>query len=292
MRSNSGLSNRSLFTDAIFTLYVEGGGGQPGKGSTDVVFWRAIFTRLRPEIRITISVLGGKPQLETIAKKVASNDVRNSIVAMDADFDELLNEKIQSPFVIYTYGYSWENDVFYGPSLILAIERLLHMDQLPSHVLEGLTNSYEELLHGLRPFVNIDFYLRALKTSLFPQMSPGHFISHDPATAKPFLNTLSLRKKYIETLRKVPVAKRRNRPKLSIIDTASYTQGHAIEFLMRKVVAFAVRLGGRTMNVNDDLLFQTIVPAFCDATLGSTLPIRSYYTNMLQNITSQAQEAN
>lgn len=285
-RSNWGLTNRSRFTSTQFTLYVEGGGGNAHQGSADVVFWGAVFHKFRPEISLTIVALGGKPELETIARKVASSQVSNTLVAMDADFDELLGEKIISTSVIYTYGYSWENDVFYGPSLVLAIERIMRVSSLPGHVLTPLVSSVEAIMTRLRRFVNVDFYLRQLKKSLFPQLSPGSFISYDQGSLQPLLNSAVLARKYREMLRQVPVSQRKNRPNCSIIDAASYTQGHTIFFLMRRVVAFALRAGGRTMTINEDLLLQAIIPAFCEATLGVEYPIKSYYSNMMANVGS------
>ena len=104
VRTNSGLSNRALFTGASYTLYVEGGGGVLGAGSSDVVFWGDLVRGVRSDLKVTVIAFGGKPELETMAEKVRSGSVTHTLVALDSDFDEFLDDRIDHSCILYTYG--------------------------------------------------------------------------------------------------------------------------------------------------------------------------------------------
>jgi hypothetical protein len=47
-----------------------------------------------------------------LAREVANGTVTGVYVAIDRDFDHLLWQAIRAPRVLYTFGYSWENDVW------------------------------------------------------------------------------------------------------------------------------------------------------------------------------------
>ena len=283
-RSNWGITNRARFTEARYTVYVEGGGGNPGQGSDDVIFWKAVFARLRPDLAITLKPFGGKPQLESIARKVALGEVQNTIVAMDADFDELLGKKIMSSNVIYSYGYSWENDVLIFSSVETALERLIKADSLPVHVWTAVESAYRECLGRLLKFVNVDLYLRILKTSLFPRISSGRFIGQIAQTGEPIIDLGPLRSCCIQTILTIPRSERTSKPVASIIDAQVHLQGHTLMFLARKVIAYGLKLSGRNLNLTEDLLVQTVIPAFCEYGLMDDEFLHSHYTKMLSSL--------
>ncbi len=280
-RSNWGLTNRARFTGARYTVFVEGGGGNAGQGSDDVIFWKAVFARLRPDLALTLKPLGGKPQLENIARKVALGQVENTIVAMDADFDEILGEKIVCPRVIYSYGYSWENDALAFASVEAVLERLVKVDTLPPNISSAVEESYRSCLKRLEKFINADLYMRMLNSSLFPRVSNGNFIRHVPQTLEPLVDIAPLRQCVVKTMSAIPRGDRIAKPPVSIVDPQIYLQGHSLMFLARKVVSYGVKLFGRSLNVTEDLLVQAIIPVFSECELSSDSFIRSHYERML-----------
>ena len=74
---------------------------------------------------------GGKPILERLAKNIIENDTANTIVAMDSDYDELLGDYIVDARVLYTRGYSWENDLFDGSFLLDILKAVSHRAAIP-----------------------------------------------------------------------------------------------------------------------------------------------------------------
>jgi hypothetical protein len=112
-RSASGRRNRALFYDVDRIVYVEGGRDDKGAmESFDGLFWRRILAVVRPELRLRILPRGGKDQLIALAEGMDSNDEGKVIVAMDRDYDSIFNRTIDTNFVVYTHGYSFENDIF------------------------------------------------------------------------------------------------------------------------------------------------------------------------------------
>ncbi len=112
-RSGFGRRNRTLFYDVDRIVYVEGGRDDKGAmESFDGLFWRRIYAIVRPELRIRILPRGGKDHLIGLAENMDISDDGKVIVAVDRDYDGIFNRTIDKKFVVYTCGYSFENDIF------------------------------------------------------------------------------------------------------------------------------------------------------------------------------------
>ncbi len=118
--SLAGLSNLHVFSGVDAIVFVEGGesrsiadvrSGKFDSTSSDVGFWQKCFSELGPAITLQFRAVGAKPTLLDLARAVA-NGATGVYVAMDRDFDHLLGHAIRTPKVLYTFGYSWENDVW------------------------------------------------------------------------------------------------------------------------------------------------------------------------------------
>ena len=115
-------------------VFVEGGelhptleeieAGTSGSTSFDAKFWEALFRRLLPSYRFKFKPVGSKATLLDLAARVEANQVQNVVVCMDRDLDDLCGTLIQHARVLYTHGYSWENDVWSTSSTISVFSRL------------------------------------------------------------------------------------------------------------------------------------------------------------------------
>lgn len=262
-RSDSGLTNRALFTGTDYTLYVEGGGGVAGAGSSDVIFWGDTVRALRPELRVTVVAYGGKPELETMAEKVRKQEIKNTIVALDSDFDEILDERKDHPNILYTYGYSWENDAFCGERLGATLCRLLKVENVSVAQLDSIKEGIDDILRRLIPWVNADFWLRTMNSSLFPKISPGRFLSNAPGTFEVSLNVKELWKLFKVQMKSVSVEHRKSRPAVWLTSASCFLHGHTIQALMKCVLSYAVRLLGKKVTITDDLMEHVMISAFC-----------------------------
>lgn len=113
-RTASGLANLHLLHGVDYIVYTEGEPSIPAMLSSDVGFWRAIFEHYAPNSRFKVENRGSKTAITSIAETLESIDSHRIICAMDRDFSDLHNELLTQYYVIYTYGYSHENDLSYS----------------------------------------------------------------------------------------------------------------------------------------------------------------------------------
>jgi hypothetical protein len=117
-RTAQGLSNLHLFYGVDFVAFAEGGtetdvarGGASGTGTPDELFWQGSFETIRPDLKVQVVLRGSKTTLQPIAEMVARGELSNVVVCMDADYEHVVGTATRHRHVIYTWGYSWENDV-------------------------------------------------------------------------------------------------------------------------------------------------------------------------------------
>ncbi|WCE69225.1 DUF4435 domain-containing protein [Sulfitobacter faviae] len=192
-RTKSGQQNRAAFLGVDYVCYVEGGGGF-SDFSDDVVFWQTVLEVLRPDLKIHFLARGGKPELEARARDIISKGIDHALVAMDSDFDELLNDKINDRRVLYTHGYSWENDIFPKQMLAILYAHKIRASSPPAAEVAELSNKYDEMSTRIRWPVRADYYAFVAKSSVLPRNAPGRVISKCRITGYPLVMQTELRK--------------------------------------------------------------------------------------------------
>ncbi|RRW45796.1 DUF4435 domain-containing protein [Pseudomonas luteola] len=114
-RTNSGISNLPAFFNSDIVIYIEGGTSEENNEtacSIDTVFWRSVFNKFASDTKVKFKPMGSKQNVLPIARKIVSGEVKNSIAAIDRDHDAYKNLIINHPKIIYSHGYSWENDAW------------------------------------------------------------------------------------------------------------------------------------------------------------------------------------
>jgi len=120
-RTSTGLANEHLFYGVDYVFYVEGGSarnitdvlaGNYDNSSDDIRFWSSICAVFLPNHRCKFKAVGGKSVLLEIASRLRVIARSSTILAVDRDYDLQKGNLQNDPFVIYTHGYSWENDVW------------------------------------------------------------------------------------------------------------------------------------------------------------------------------------
>ena len=64
-------------------------------------------------------------------------------MALDSDLDVFIGDKFESPYILYTRGYSWENDVYHPDLVKEQLNGLIFTADLPSEYCEIVEESYE-----------------------------------------------------------------------------------------------------------------------------------------------------
>lgn len=121
-RSRHGLANLNLFHRTDFVLYVEGGESiskiealRPDTGSDtghDAQFWDVVWHRFSNGQTVTIKAVGSKQTVLSIHRDIVANQIDTVLAAVDADLDRASGELVPDKYLITTWGYSWENDVW------------------------------------------------------------------------------------------------------------------------------------------------------------------------------------
>lgn len=167
-RSNAGISNSATFFKADFIVYTEGGASKKPEESSeknddqevvwaiDSIFWRAIFKKFKPNIRVKIKSLGSKENVRPYAEKIAENSINNTIATFDRDYSVYKNEKIIHPRILYTHGYSWENDACRPELLIFALNSIHPNGVIPVKDANEIANRYNIFLKSINRIVYVD----------------------------------------------------------------------------------------------------------------------------------------
>lgn len=121
-RTNSGLSNLGLFHSVDLIIFTEGGdrtlsladvfSGLENRAPEDSKFWNLVLKKNGFSKSYVVKAIGSKTSVLNVAAKIEAGEIKNVAAAMDSDLDDYLGTKLKSPLILYTYGYSWEADVF------------------------------------------------------------------------------------------------------------------------------------------------------------------------------------
>lgn len=117
-RSPSGIRNSALFFGVDRIVYVEGTGA-------DQKFWNNVFDVFYTgPLRFHFKSLGPRTAVLPYIEAIASSSVANVVAIVDSDYEGLRFSKFSIPNVIYSYGYSFENDLFTPKQAIKLLSQL------------------------------------------------------------------------------------------------------------------------------------------------------------------------
>jgi hypothetical protein len=168
-RTASGLSNLSVFLRIDAIVFTEGGAksltikdieaGGRNESTHDVMFWQVIFDSFAPHRKVQFRSIGSKPTLLSISRMIMAGQVSRVTVALDRDFDHANKSLLLHSNVVYTRGYSWENDVW-TPEIIAKVVAKLSLDQALSATVRTEAENVLRHAHAtFRSVVMLDFSL-------------------------------------------------------------------------------------------------------------------------------------
>jgi hypothetical protein len=174
-RTTSGIQNQHLFHNVDLIVFVEGGPvsftkaevdeGNFTEVSNDVVYWRNVFSRFKSDSIIKFKSIGSKNTIKAISEDIIQNNISTVLVAMDNEFDEILGQRVAHKNVFYTYGYSWENDIWNENIVIDIINEVSGVEIDRSMISKNLAKFLKEIKYA----VFCDGYLFSKGNSLFPR---------------------------------------------------------------------------------------------------------------------------
>ena len=181
-RTLSGLRNLHIFLRVDRIVYCEGGtqlsiedvlSGVGADATLDAMYWSGVSQWCGAELQYHFKSVGSKSTLLSIADDAEAMSLDTVIVCMDADFDRHTGALKRRAGVVYSWGYSWENDVVTAEALHGVLASLLPKDYLSQIEVAQLHQQLELSCFELERAVEIDLNLVARgKPALFVRSSP------------------------------------------------------------------------------------------------------------------------
>lgn len=176
-RTSSGLSNLHLFLGVDAVVFTEGGSNtysftQVISGSfnsqvLDLLFWEKLFKLFSPSLRLNFRAIGSKPVCNSIADEILSGTIKNVYVGMDRDFDNLKSSLKKGAGIFYTFGYSWENDVWHEKIIEEIFFALCPSSDIKDAVSSEILICFEQFRKDIKWAVYADILLSCSNTSAF-----------------------------------------------------------------------------------------------------------------------------
>jgi hypothetical protein len=200
-RTYSGLSNLYLFERVDAVVFVEGGesygrkdveSGRYNVNSIDITFWRALFGVFYPAMKLSFRAVGSKTTVNGIAVDIRDGKILRVIAAMDRDFDDINGGLVISNNVLYTYGYSWENDCW-RLGVILKVLCVLSGRNEAGIICESVVikKIYDEFICKMMRMVRVDAILSQYGDGLFDREHPLRYMKKS-SSGRPDINTPEL----------------------------------------------------------------------------------------------------
>ncbi len=144
-RTNDGLSNSHLFLEVDYIVYVEGKKDkkqnlEDSEFLFDKIHWSNLFDQFSVNKIFKFEMQGSKTELESISHLIVSGEVDNIIICMDSDYDSYYEKKIIHDRILYTHGYSWENDICAPDVIINTLARFISDRQILAKCINEYTN--------------------------------------------------------------------------------------------------------------------------------------------------------
>lgn len=109
-RTPAGIANYPTFFGVDVTVFVEGQDVSGLMQSADSYFYTKLFSTILTGKRVKIKCVGDRKTVLSYVSALDTNAQTNSLAIVDRDYEGVRCSLLRHPSLIYTYGYSWEND--------------------------------------------------------------------------------------------------------------------------------------------------------------------------------------
>ncbi len=288
-RTQSGLSSEYLFWNTDIVVYLEGGEslsnndikeGKYTECSPDIHYWQSLFEVYKPSVKCKFKSIGSKENVKVIAENI-SQGATHTIAAMDRDFDNINEEKLAINNVMYTYGYSWENDAWNEYSIIEYLYQLIGACRTTlNDEVSSIHEFFEKLFLDLKTAISTDLVLISRHSeSFFDRKSYQKYIQINN-DKYPTINNNELNKSFEEVKEKFGDSIIHDLPTDNI--SLSDCFGHLFESYAYRLLSYILKLKDKkAQNIPKDYAVTGIVNSFCK--LLHTNDSLSYLNNHYKN---------
>jgi hypothetical protein len=286
IRTSLGLSNQAAFLGVDIVVFTESGRktlsieeieqGFDNGDTADSSFWRAVLETFSPRDRsFHIKTVGSKSSVKTIAEMIAAGSVTKVLVAMDRDLDHYRGSRIDHTNVLYTKGYSWENDLW-TPQTACAVFGLVVPDRKQRTLGNTQINEFFKTLEScFHSAVRVDRRLAAGGADPLPREAIRDAVRPSPPQ-EPILLREEIASLIVEARKRSPGLKRHPDDKDILSDLHGHTLAKAVVNLLLTLIQSLTR-----QRLNKALLTSMAIGEFVR---NPRNPKLSYYRAPVQRI--------
>ncbi|THD39462.1 DUF4435 domain-containing protein [Enterobacteriaceae bacterium ML5] len=287
IRTNSGISNLAAFYGVDFIAFTEGGGssfsmaevmrGAFNKASVDIKFWSGLFSRYNFDKKVHFRALGSKTCSKELRALILDGSVRNIIVTCDSDLDDYFENKDQSPYILYTYGYSWENDVWHPDFVMEQIKSFMFTQELGEEHSENFRKAYATLECDAYRLLKLETIFRTAGVSLITDVNGERFIR---GKLLPKIQTNQV----IQLIKEKKVSIQRPAVIDKKIDNSSalrYCYGKLVEAFGLSMISYICKSSDGIKNVPKDIVVANMIDRFTHA---KELKSQTYYQEVFEKL--------
>lgn len=291
-RTESGLSNSYLFFGVDAVVYLEGGNslcrenvdqGLYADSTQDIRYWQILFGIYRPTKMYKFCSVGSKETVKSIAKDIMEGRVNNTIAAMDRDFDHIAGKMIVSANVIYTFGYSWENDAWNESSLREAFCALSSACSTRiDNEAEIIEEYFKECASKLRGAIRIDAILSQYDNSVFDRKSYKRYVDIQ-SDGMPMVNMEQVKSSLVDTRNKVegPIFRKSNFILSPLVDCF----GHLFAEYAYRILTYLLEKIRKKPKLPKDYAASMVVEKFGQLLSTGVLPkLKQHYDSQFSRI--------
>lgn len=295
-RTKSGLQNLHILKHVDLVVYTEGGEHKTlsreevfaGKGheiSSDIRFWKKLFSLFLPDKKVKILSVGSCNTLNQIALDIAMGDLRNICVAMDRDYSTFWRKYASHPQIIRTRTYSWENEIFQTDVILRAFEKVAieSLDEAETRrIIDGARST---LLCQLKHLLRADLILVAATKSLFNRKKPASCFKHvGGATGLPEIDRQRMKERLRSERAEIGSFRLVIRPSAASVDTARDIFGKPLFIAACRILQHLISTANQK-SIPNEYLEKFLIDAFFDWIADNRgAGIAAHYEEKLSNI--------
>lgn len=164
-RTSLGLRNQPTFFGSDLVVYVEGRNlteakiAQENDGAAvtqDSLFWSGVIGKLLPGVRLHFKALGSKTELAKFSSGLDDQVRGKLLICVDRDFDGLLPRNVALNFVVPSYRYSWEADIWMWVVFVEVLTGLLPAASVPLAALRSSRRARDQFFREAKKLVRLD----------------------------------------------------------------------------------------------------------------------------------------
>jgi hypothetical protein len=266
-RTTSGLNNQHMFHNVDYIVFVEGGEsftkaqidqGHFNEESIDTLFWSRILSNYKADSKFKFKAVGSKTAVLQVAEDIVNNNLTTVYAAMDQEFDRILGKAYKHNNILYTFGYSWENDVWNEN----VIHKIVTSTTAKELEISEVIVPFSKFVNDMKFSVYADGYMFSKSSSFFPRPANHLKLIDCTLSTPPTLKKVEIDNLFVATgLRKQNIYSFGNRKKICC---KSYMYGHLFGDVCKLLVKHMLKMKQEVTGLGDEIIRRLAINHFVE----------------------------